>query len=323
METTKTEESGLQAAILAQLTEGVIVADAAGRITFVNESAARLHGVAEIGVVPNKYSDTYHLFTEDGRPFPPAELPLTRAIAGETVLNARWRVLRPDGTWVLAVGSARPVLDASGAQVASVLTVRDDTERDAAERRVRENEARLRALTDNLPGGMVYQISTGADGSERRFLFVSQSHEQLTGISADEVLSDPSIPYQLINPDDRQKLVQAEADSIRDQRPFDVQVRFRRADGEERWCRILSAPREQDDGSLIWDGLQIDITDRIKAELALRELNANLEKRVAERTSERNLLATLVETTDVMIMACDRTSSNAFMASVHRPATTY
>jgi PAS domain S-box-containing protein len=294
-----------QAAILSQLAEGVIVANAAGRLTFVNEAAARLHGVAELDVGPEQYSDTYHLFTEDGRPYPPADLPLARALRGEIVEDARWRVERPDGTSVLAIGSARPILDPSGAQVAAVLTVRDDTARVAAERQVRENEARLRALTDNLPGGMVYQISTGADGSARQFLFVSQSHERLTGIPAQAVLEDPSIPYQLVHPDDREQMVAAEAESIREGKPFDVQVRFRRADGELRWCRILSAPREQQDGSLIWDGLQIDITDRVSAELALRELNANLEERVAERTAERNLLAMLVETTDVMVMACD------------------
>lgn len=294
-----------QAAILAQLAEGVIVANAAGQLTFVNESAARLHGVAELGVEPDQYSDTYHLFTEEGAPYPPSELPLARALRGETVEEARWKVERPDGTSVLAVGSARPVKDAAGMQVGAVLTVRDDTRRDAAERQVRENEARLRALTDNLPGGMVYQIRTGLDGSERQFLYVSQSHEQLTGVPAEAVLEDPSIPYSLIHPDDRAQMVEAEAASIRDRKSFDVQLRFRRADGEERWCRIISAPREQPDGSLIWDGLQIDITARIAAEVALRELNARLEERVAERTAERNLLATLIETTDVMVMACD------------------
>ncbi len=34
-------------------------------------------------------------------------------------------------------------------------------------------------------------------------------------------------------------------------------------------------------------------------------MNASLEKRVAQRTSERNILATLVENTDVMVMAID------------------
>jgi PAS domain S-box-containing protein len=152
---------------------------------------------------------------------------------------------------------------------------------------------------------MVYQISTGEDGSARKFLFVSASHERLTGIPAEAVLQDPTIPYQLIHPDDQPRLVQAEIDAIRERKPFDVQVRFTRADGVERWCRILSACREQPDGSLLWEGLQIDVTDQVEAAKAIRDLNATLEERVAQRTSERNLLATLVEATDVMVMACD------------------
>jgi PAS domain S-box-containing protein len=263
--------SHLQATILAQLTEGVIVANRAGQITYVNEAAERLHGIAMLGVEPAGFSETYHLFTDDGRPYPPADLPLSRAIRGETVVDARWRIQRPDGTSILAIGSARPIRDASGLQIAAVLTLRDDTEREAAERQLIENEARLRALTDNLPGGMVYQISTGGDGSERRFTFVSQSHEKLTGVPASDVLRDPSIPYMLIHPDDRQRVAEAEQVAISECRPFDVQVRLRRRDGEERWCRILSAPRPQADGSVIWDGIQIDITDQKKAEAALRE----------------------------------------------------
>jgi PAS domain S-box-containing protein len=294
-----------QAAVSSQLAEGVIVANSEGKLTFVNDAAARLHGVAELGVEPEHYSETYHLFTEDNRPYPPMDLPLSRALQGEIVEDARWRIERLDGTSVLAIGSARPLRDESGAQVGAVLTVRDDTARDAAERELRENEARLRALTDNLPGGMVYQISTGKDGSARKFLFVSASHERLTGVPAEAVLKDPTIPYQLIHPEDRPRLVQAEMEAIRDRKPFDVQVRFHRADGSERWCRILSACREQPDGSLLWEGLQIDVTEQVEAEKAIHDLNATLEERVAQRTSERNLLATLVEATDVMVMACD------------------
>ena len=277
-----------QAAILAQLAEGVIVADAQGRLTFVNDAAARLHGVASLDVAPDDYSQTYHLFTEGGDPYPPHDLPLARAVRGETVEDARWRVHRPDGTDVLAVGSARPVFNDAGLQMGAVLTVRDETARDLAEQEVRESEARLRTLTDNLPGGVVYQVSTGFDGSERKFLYISQSHEELTGVSAAEVMADSSIPYRMVHPDDRARMIEAQAVAIRDRKPFDIQVRYRRHDGQERWCRLLSAPREQPDGSLIWDGLQIDISDRVAAELALQELNTSLEQRVEERTRERD-----------------------------------
>ncbi len=129
-----------QSAILGQIAEGVIVTDRTGRITLVNEAAKRIHGVAHLDVEPDAYSKTYHLLTLDGHPYPSKELPLARAVLSqETVSDARWRVVRPDGTEVLVVGSARPVLGVAGETLGAVLTVRDDTERDAVERALRES----------------------------------------------------------------------------------------------------------------------------------------------------------------------------------------
>jgi PAS domain S-box-containing protein len=151
------DEAAARAAVLGQLAEGVIVADAAGRITFVNEAAARLHGVARLDVAPEAYAETYHLLTEDGRPYPSAELPLARAVLrGETVLDAPWRIVRPDGTEVRAVGSAHPVRGPDGAPLGAVLTVRDDTARAAA-------EAALRAANAELAGQNVVLQEQGLE----------------------------------------------------------------------------------------------------------------------------------------------------------------
>ncbi|WP_237219611.1 PAS domain-containing protein [Sphingomonas arenae] len=179
-----------------------------------------------------------------------------------------------------------PITDETGKVTGIFVEGYDVTEQYRAEAELRESEARLRALTDNLPAGMVYQIATGPDGTDRRFLYVSQSHEKLTGVPASAVIENPSIPYELILPEDREELVLAEAEAIREGSQFDVSVRFRRTDGETRWCRILSAPRKQPNGSLIWDGIQIDTTEQKTTEAAFRDLNQTLEKRVAERTQE-------------------------------------
>ena len=116
-------------AVLDQLAEGVVVTDAEGRITFVNDAASTLHGVAKLDVAPGEYTREYALLTVDGAPYPPEELPLARAVLrGETVTEARWRIRRPDGTEVLVEGNARPVLGAGGETIAAVLTLRPVTE---------------------------------------------------------------------------------------------------------------------------------------------------------------------------------------------------
>lgn len=114
---------------LEQLGEGVIVADAKGSLVFINSAAARIHGVKQLDVEPDDYSDAYQLLTSEGEPHPPHELPLARAVEkGETVADAHWKIRRPDGAIVDAVGTARPILDEEGQQVGSVLTMSDRTE---------------------------------------------------------------------------------------------------------------------------------------------------------------------------------------------------
>ena len=137
-------------AILSQLAEGVIVTDTAGKITFVNEAAVALHGVKMLDIGPDDYSDGYHLLTEDGAPYPPQDLPLSRAVRGERVLDARWRIRRPDGLEVIAIGNAHPIVGADGSQLGAVLTVRDDTARHQAEHRLRQSEKALTDLNETL-----------------------------------------------------------------------------------------------------------------------------------------------------------------------------
>ena len=111
-------------AVLEQLEEGVILTDPAGRITFVNAAAERMHGVALLGVAPADYSDAYQLLTDSSEPYPSAELPLARAVrSGVTVKDAVWRIRRRDGTLLRVRGTAKPVFGAQSQLLACVLTL--------------------------------------------------------------------------------------------------------------------------------------------------------------------------------------------------------
>ena len=180
-----------RSAILSQLTEGVIVTNAEGRIVFVNQAAERLHGVARLDVAPGDYSQTYQLFTDDGELYPPLDLPLARAVReGAVVLDASWRIRRPDGSVVRAIGSARPILGEAGQQIGAVLTVRDDTARSLAEEhsklmvlelnhRVKNNLATVQAIASQTLRG-AQTVPEAREALLSRITALAAAHDILT-----------------------------------------------------------------------------------------------------------------------------------------------
>jgi PAS domain S-box-containing protein len=114
-------------AILGQITDGIIITDPQGTITFANQAALDIHRVARLEP-PGEGPSPYQLLTLDGRDHPADDLPLARAVYhGETVINAEWIIRRADGSEVVAQGSATPVVAEDGARPGAVLIVRDIT----------------------------------------------------------------------------------------------------------------------------------------------------------------------------------------------------
>jgi PAS domain S-box-containing protein len=268
-------------AYISQSTAGFAEVDLSGTFTLVNDRFCEIAGRSREELLRLKMQEITH----------PDDLPgnvpkFERAVREGVPFTHEKRYVRPDGSTVWVSNSVSLTRTPAGEPHGVLAVSLDVTDRRNAEAAIRENEARLRALTDNLPGGMVYQVHTGPDGTDRRFLFVSQSFEKLYGIPADAVSEDPLLPYKLIHEEDVPRLAAAEAEAIATLTPFDAEARFRRADGEIRWGRLISAPRPQPDGSTIWDGIQIDVSEQKAAEAALFRLNETLEERVRERTAE-------------------------------------
>ena len=141
-------ERRLASAVMEQIGAGVVVADADGIIRVFNPEAARQHGTSLAGVPASEWATRYGLYTLDGEPLPLDETPLYRAVRGDRVMNARWKVRCPDGSERVLEGSAVPLRHADGAAAGGVLTTHDITEQVRAERELRASQERVRFLAE-------------------------------------------------------------------------------------------------------------------------------------------------------------------------------
>src|SRR5579859_6534705 len=84
-EATKRQKELLQL-ILESITDGVVVADSNGKFLLFNAAAEQVLGIGATDTTPDQWTDRYGSYLPDAlTPYPPNELPLVRAIRGETV----------------------------------------------------------------------------------------------------------------------------------------------------------------------------------------------------------------------------------------------
>ena len=183
-------------------------------------------------------------------------------------------LLAKDGRTVWVITSAIPQQAPDGSFAGYRGSDTDITERKEAELALRESTAQRRAINDNLPDGFIYQMDSGVNGEERRYTYLSQGIERLHGVTVEEAMRDPAVVYRQIVAEDRPAVIAQEARALATMSPFQVITRVRILSGEIRWRLFSSAPRRLPNGHVVWDGIELDITERKQAELALQESEA-------------------------------------------------
>jgi PAS domain S-box-containing protein len=156
-------------------------------------------------------------------------------------------------------------------------------ERVQAEQALAERELQLRSIGDNLPNGFMYQYEASVDPP--RFRYVSAGVEGVLGCNPEGLTVDASPLFALIPPQSRAEYAAAEALSARALSDFAGLLPFDLADGRRRWLLVQSRPRRAPNGSVVWDGVALDVTDAREAQARLLKSEQELESLVVQRTS--------------------------------------
>jgi PAS domain S-box-containing protein len=164
--------------------------------------------------------------------------------------------------WIASTG--RLLRDAEGAAARVVGTLQDVTERVRMEAERREGAERLRHFVEAMP---LFAWLNRADGSVE---FFNQRWYAYTGQDA-TFLADGRW-LDAIHPEDRPR-VRAERDrGIAAGEPYGLEFRTRSTGGTYRWMDARVEPVRGADGSPIaWVGAALDVEERRRLELALRE----------------------------------------------------
>ncbi len=158
--------------------------------------------------------------------------------------------------------------------------------RKRAEESLRKSEERYRLITQNAE-----DIIWTTD-MQLRLIYGSPSMERALGYTAAELMA--LSPGQLMTPESLASGLKAFAEEVeKAQRQTDpeyarvLEMEYCRKDGSTLWVEMKFSFFRDRDGQLTGVlGVGRDVTERKRAEVALRELNATLEQRVADRTRE-------------------------------------
>jgi len=132
-------------AVLENIGDGVVVADADGRLIEFNPAARRILGRGPSDAPPAEWPPKFGLFRADGvTPFPAEEVPLTRAIRGEATNQVEMVIRQPSLEAPVFVSvTGRPIKGADGAITGGVVILHDISARKRAEEELRTSNHEL------------------------------------------------------------------------------------------------------------------------------------------------------------------------------------
>ncbi len=150
-----------------------------------------------------------------------------------------------------------------------IVIVRDITERKLAEEGLLENRRTLQTLMSNLPG-MAYRRR---NDSEWTMEFVSEGSANLTGYQPAELINNSKITYyQLIHPDECEKVRDTIQTTLKEHKPFQLTYRIKTADGEQKWVLEQGQGIFTPKGELLAiEGFISDITEKVQLQESIKE----------------------------------------------------
>lgn len=240
------------------LANGTFTLDA--RVTAMLGYAPQEFEVDNAAFFENLHPDDVALFRQKLPPVLKGEVPR---------LALAHRLRHKDGHWVTLMARGQVTQrDARGRALRMAGTDVDITEQKRLEAEAQESQVLLQNLTDQVPAEL-FQFKVHADG-HRCFPFVSKHFLDFYGLTLAQVQGDATLIFGWQHPDDAAMIQQSISETVTQLVPWQLEYRLILPDGSVRWRSGRATPQKLGDGSVVCHGAIFDITERKRAEEAVR-----------------------------------------------------
>jgi formate hydrogenlyase transcriptional activator len=188
---------------------------------------------------------------------------IERATKDGKYFDLEHRLLMPDASVKKVRVVAQALRNESG-EIEFVGAVMDITEAKQAEEKIANSEQELRLTIETIPAHIGTNLPDGSVD------FIAQSFLDYVGLSKEQWLNWGWM--NVIHPEDLDGAVAGFRGALASGKPFEYEQRIRHADGTYRWFLGRNVPLHNEKGSIVkWYGTLLDIEDRKRAELKLRQ----------------------------------------------------
>jgi two-component system CheB/CheR fusion protein len=253
--------------LLDNLPVGVWVTQADGTIVGMNREAAGLQAFEEGETIGRinllEGSDNHRAYRPDGSEYRPEELPLARALRGETIFQEDLIWPNGKGTRVITVNAA-PMVGPDGSIIGAVVVAQETSDRKRLEDDLAVSEARFRGIVEKSP-----VLIWRADPSGSRDFF-NQTWLAFRGRTLKEEIHGGWT--EGVHPDDLARVLETFRDAFEFRQSYKMVYRLRHHDGRYRSITDRGAPYHDARGTFLgFLGSCLDITDRIELEAKLEQ----------------------------------------------------
>jgi PAS domain S-box-containing protein len=259
--------------LLEKLPAGAYTCDAHGLITYFNEAAVRLWGRApKLHDPVDRFCGSFKLYLADGTPIDHDQCWMARALREERDFNGQEIIIeRPDGSRLTGLAHASPIFDTEGRLLGAVNILVDISDRKRAE----EAQAFLAAIVASSDDAIVGKNLQGTVQSW------NAGAERLFGYSPQEMIGESIL--RIIPPDRRDEETEILSRICRGERVEHFETVRVAKDGRRLDVSLTVSPVCDSAGRIIGASkVGRDITERKRAEKAMRELKDELAARLAD-----------------------------------------